>query len=253
MCLAIYKPTESHIIKRQLRTGFRNNPDGAGFMFAADNKLHIRKGFFSFRSFYKAYRQAERENPQSDFVIHFRIATSGVVDAYSCHPFYVHKNLGFVHNGVFKGFGGKILSDTQHYNQTILQTYPKDFIYHKKIIKKLFEFCGYFNKLVFLNNKGESLIIGELNGIWDDDVWYSNDTYTDDILGFHTSNSATTDYYENEDVDWAECIYCSGYYPVKEMYELASETYICEICDMQESMRAEYGRKRTKITLTDDN
>ena len=56
----------------------------------------------------------------------------------------------------------------------ILRTFPKDFIFNKGIIKLLEEYCEYMNKLVFLNNRGEYLIIGEDCGDWIDGIWFSN-------------------------------------------------------------------------------
>lgn len=223
-----------------MRTGYRSNSDGAGFMFAANNRLHISKGYFSFRSFYKAYRQAEHSYPDSDFVIHFRIATSGKTDEATCHPFYVHQNLGFVHNGIFAKLGNKVLSDTQQYNRQVLKTYPKKFIYNTAIVKEISEFCGYFNKLIFLDNEGAYLIIGESDGIWENGIWFSNDTYNNDIIddGFGFSTTAAQRIfdiaeYENENVDWNNCYICGGFYPIHELYKMGKDEYLCEHCDYQ--------------------
>jgi len=232
MCLAILKPVESHVTKRKLRTGYKGNPDGAGFMFAADNEIQISKGYFSFRSFYKAFRQAERENPNSNFVIHFRIATSGQIDKDTCHPFYVNPKLGFAHNGVFSKMGNKKISDTQQYNRQILKSYPKDFIYKPKFVKKISNFCGWFNKLVFLDNKNSYLIVNENDGVWDGDVWFSNLTYIDEPEPKSKSTWAKyVDDYEDECKDWRNCNVCNGFYPVDEMYLVETNEYICESCD----------------------
>lgn len=246
MCLAILKLADSHLTKRKMRNGYQLNPDGAGFMFAADNQLHISKGYFAFRKFYKAYRQAEHDYPKSDFVIHFRIATSGKTDEATCHPFYVHQNLAFMHNGIFSKLGNKMLSDTQQYNRQILKTYPKDFIYNQKFVNKISKFCGYFNKLIFLDNKGVHLIIGELNGIWENNIWFSNDTYKDIVddntFGFSTIQRIyDIAEYENENIDWNNCYVCGGFYPIHELYKMDKNEYLCEHCDSQ--INSEYYQK----------
>jgi len=225
MCLAILKPANEHIIKRRLRQGFQENPDGAGFMYVKNGQLKIDKGYFSFRSFYKAYRQAEQKCPDSNFVIHFRIATSGKISSKHCHPFLINTTVAFVHNGIFAKLGNKVKSDTQHFNNDYLRYMPPDFIHNKKSIRFLEKYCGWFNKLIFLNNKNEYLIVNESAGRWLDNIWFSNIIETS--IGFSvTTNYAT----EIEDNDWGECAICTGYYPTQQMQETENGQVICEFC-----------------------
>ena len=51
MCIAIYKPSDKILSQETLNECYDSNPDGAGFMYAQDKKLHIEKGFFSYDSF----------------------------------------------------------------------------------------------------------------------------------------------------------------------------------------------------------
>ena len=46
MCIAIYKPADKILSQETLNECYDSNPDGAGFMYAQDKKLHIEKGFF---------------------------------------------------------------------------------------------------------------------------------------------------------------------------------------------------------------
>jgi len=176
MCIAIYKPEDVTISKASLERCFDANPDGAGFMFAEDNKLHIHKGYFKFKSFYKAYK--EHETKQA--LVHFRIKTHGKTDKTNCHPFLVNDGLGFIHNGIISGYGDDKLSDTIQFNNAIL----------KKIVKKhgsmglfddpmqeLIENVIGYSKLVFLDKKGNFNIMNEDKGHWYNKVWYSNDSY----------------------------------------------------------------------------
>jgi len=178
MCIAISKPENILIPHAHLEQSFFNNDDGAGFMYAQNGQLHIEKGFMTFDSFMEAYTPHE-EKP---CVVHFRIKTHGDVNADNTHPFRVGRDLGFVHNGIIGKVdcsSDKNKSDTQHFNAQYLNVlYRQDsrFIY-KPVFKDLIgEFIGH-SKLVFLNNKGQSTIINEKLGKWDNGVWYSNSSY----------------------------------------------------------------------------
>jgi len=178
MCIAINKPENVLIPHTYLEQSFLHNDDGAGFMYAQDGQLHIEKGFMTFDSFMEAYTPHE-EKP---CVLHFRIKTHGDVNQDNTHPFQVGKDLGFVHNGIIGKVdcsSDKKKSDTQHFNAQYLNVlYRQDsrFIY-KPVFKDLIgEFIGH-SKLVFLNNKGQSTIVNEKLGKWDNGVWYSNTSY----------------------------------------------------------------------------
>jgi len=178
MCIAINKPENVLVPHNYLEQSFLHNDDGAGFMYAQDGQLHIEKGFMTFDSFMEAYTPHE-EKP---CVLHFRIKTHGDVNQDNTHPFQVGKNLGFVHNGIIGKVdcsSDKKKSDTQHFNTQYLNVlYRQDsrFIY-KPVFKDLIgEFIGH-SKLVFLNNKGQSTIVNEKLGKWDNGVWYSNTSY----------------------------------------------------------------------------
>ena len=54
MCIAIMKSANKKINKATLRRCYDANPDGAGFMYAEDKQLHVKKGYFTFKEFYKA-------------------------------------------------------------------------------------------------------------------------------------------------------------------------------------------------------
>ena len=55
---------------------FKNNSDGAGYMYATDNKVVIRKGFMSFRSFKSSLDKLSElyDITNLPIVMHFRIA-----------------------------------------------------------------------------------------------------------------------------------------------------------------------------------
>ena len=230
MCLAVYKPAKCHIEKRKLRRGFAANPDGAGFMFAANNELHIQKGFFSFRAFYKTYREYESRNPDSDFVIHFRIATSGKVVRDNCHPIKIDKNTAFVHNGILNNSmtmpKNSILSDTQLFVHQILRQLPSEW-YKQHHFNELIENYAQNNnsKFILMSNTGGIKIFNEQAGHWNNDIWYSNDSYkpVENKFGFDRP------LYEND--NFVVCQGCFRYIPVLECFQdKDTKLYFCSGC-----------------------
>ena len=174
MCLAIVKPNGTYLDYHELREGFRSNKDGAGFAYAKNGKLIVRKGFFSFRSFIKAYRK-ERVDEYAALV-HFRLATSGLTDEYNCHPWIVSRNIAVIHNGVLPWESDLYTSDTGRFVQDVLSPY-RNKIGDRKFQTDVEKMIGRHNKLAFLTARGEHLIYNEEQGHWRDGVWYSNHSY----------------------------------------------------------------------------
>lgn len=176
MCIAIYKPEGKIIPYATLKECYDANPDGAGFMYAEDKKLHIEKGFFSLQSFYEAYVKHQDKKA----VLHFRIKTHGKIDTTNCHPFAVNSSLAFVHNGIISGFGDSDHSDTIGFNHGVLQPLVNkwgNLALFQDPMKDLIESRIGYSKLIFLDRHGNHNILNEAKGIWDDGVWYSNNSY----------------------------------------------------------------------------
>lgn len=178
MCIIAYKPKGITLPSQTLKNCFVNNSDGAGFMVAVDGRLIVKKGFFTFESFWKAYVEYEQEN----VVAHFRIGTHGLKNADNCHPFLVTPNLGFVHNGVLSDCHktGSEHSDTWHFNDSVLQPLMGEYNNawkHKTIKYLISKRIGTWNKLVFMSNDGEVQIYNEERGEKKFGCWFSNSDY----------------------------------------------------------------------------
>jgi hypothetical protein len=191
MCIAIYKPENIIISKETLEQCFKSNPDGAGFMYGiADcrkpslyededwsRELQVKKGFFTFESFWEEYEPYQNKQ----CVIHFRIASHGEVNIENCHPFFIADNLAFVHNGMLPGYNDHTKNDTQQFNEDYLK--PLSNICYNddkagEAIKSLIEYrIGNNNKLITLDSFGNYKIYNEHKGVWDGGVWYSNTSY----------------------------------------------------------------------------
>ena len=176
MCIAIMKSENKKISKTTLQRCYESNPDGAGFMFAADKKLTVKKGYFTFKEFYKEYKP--HENKQ--VLLHFRIKTHGPIDKNNCHPFLVNSGLGFIHNGIISGYGDNKQSDTIDFNKSILQKIVAKHgnmgLFDDPMVELIENVIGY-SKLVFLDRHGNYRIMNEDKGHWNNGVWYSNNSY----------------------------------------------------------------------------
>ena len=176
MCIAIYKPEGKVIPYETLKRCFTANPDGAGYMFHKNGKLHVFKGYFTMDEFWKAYKRDQKK----ECVIHFRIKTHGLINEENCHPYRVNDDLAFVHNGVISGYSDLNKSDTWLFNEDIIQPFVRrwgNLEIFEDPIKKLIESRIGYSKLIFMDNQGNSKIFNEDKGHWDDGVWYSNTSY----------------------------------------------------------------------------
>lgn len=176
MCIAIWKPRGKEVSKNTLRECWRGNPHGMGFAFAKGGRLYVHKELFDFEAWYKKYQEMV-EADDLPAIIHFRLATHGVVDIDNCHPFLVHKDLAVVHNGIINvKETGNGRSDTWHFVE-ILKKLPRKCLDNVESLSPLLKLSIGSSKLIFLNNSGEATIVNEDDGVWDGGVWYSNTAY----------------------------------------------------------------------------
>jgi predicted glutamine amidotransferase len=238
MCIAIYKPHDKSLFRRTLKECWRCNDDGAGFMWADGEKLYVKKGFYTFRKFYKAYRACEREYPDCDFVLHFRIATSGDMSVANVHPHIVNENVAFVHNGILSEYSHAYhtFSDTYLFNRNILQAYPDKFMNLDIIMDVLDQYCkDELSKMIFMNNTGETMILNEMAGVWDFGCWFSGMSYkTYRYVATKEQDYHQEGYYENwwlkEDMsmkNYEYCDFCSRWLPDLQQY---GELWVCDDC-----------------------
>ena len=178
MCVIAIQPRGIQISKEHLENCWDNNNHGAGIMYAVNGKVIVKKEMKSFDAFYSHIVEASAHD--TSVVIHFRIATSGGINDYNCHPFKVHKNLYFCHNGILDIDvpKGSKENDTQIFNNGLMKPLPYNF-YKNNAIMNVLEFTiGSGNKFVFLDDAGDFFILNEKAGEWSEDgAWFSNTSY----------------------------------------------------------------------------
>jgi predicted glutamine amidotransferase len=266
MCIILYKPSGKKLPNKQvLETCFKNNPDGAGFMFSHKGQVHIKKGFMDFSSFEENLTDTLKyiDEIKTPMVLHFRITTQGGVNQACTHPFPLSKNMsdlrqlqctaniGVAHNGIisltseygggYYGYGSvqkKVIdySDTMKFITDYLSLIIKSPKYYKdddtlELIERLVD-----SKLAILDSYGHCELIG--NFIKDDGIYYSNDSYKPRVYKYTTKTSkkknkkAYDDYTifdENDDV------YGWGNYGYND-YDFYEDCYDCSTGEYDFSM-----------------
>lgn len=192
MCIIVVQPRAVSIEPERIETMWNRNRDGAGYAYVDDSGIINIKRFMEQVEFEKAwYKDQENYNFYSPFLLHFRIKTHGKVSVGNNHPFLVHQDLCFAHNGTIKlpipeRYTKRQWSDTRYFNYAILKNLDPNFFRNVALKTLIEDYIGH-SKLAFLNSDGEFTIFNESKGVWDEHVWYSNS-------GYKPYTTATTSY-----------------------------------------------------------
>ena len=166
------------------------NSDGAGFMYAENGKVYIRKGFMEYSQFRKALDElaATHDMTQLPLVMHFRITTHGGTKPANCHPFPITDSIGVLskletkcrvgvaHNGVIDITPRKGISDTMEYIASQLAPLSRavpEFYKNKHLIEMIYNATS--SRLAFLARDGSIYTVGDF--IEDGGMLYSNTSY----------------------------------------------------------------------------
>ena len=178
MCLAIYQPAGKTVSELHLRNGFSNHEDGAGFAWAVNGQLFVKKGIFDVEEVIRHY-ETIKEYP---CLIHFRKATHGKIDETNCHPFLFNDNkLALIHNGILSikcTMDG--LSDTAHFVKQVLEPMVKrnNVPIGDGALQYLLSTSIGTDKMVIMDGDGTTYVINEDKGKWEGGVWYSNMSFS---------------------------------------------------------------------------
>ena len=231
MCVAIFKPKEEQISKEILKRCWESNPHGAGFMYAKDGRIKVAKELTSFKKFLRVFREHEKSASGCDVVVHFRIMTHGVLDYRNTHPHRVNNETWLVHNGIIDEhcYKNAKLSDTVKFCK-MLAGLPRDFMNNPATVNLI---GGYIDtdKLILLNTRGESRIINEELGVWDNGIWYSNQSYEKPKVTKWSYGGYNYGNYSNFNLDDA-CLFCN-----KQLTQREQHFQLCEQCETHEKTR----------------
>lgn len=193
MCIIAYKPLNvAFPEERYLKNCFENNSDGAGFMYAYNNEVHIAKGFDTFKKFKNALDKARAITGDNvPYVMHFRIATQGYEKTMT-HPFPLSSkmknlyklkckcNIGIAHNGIIRltSDGSRNYSDTMLFITDYLSLIIRSYTYYKdtrtiELIERLIS----NSRLAILDKNGTCNLLGE-GWVEAFGCFFSNETYS---------------------------------------------------------------------------
>ncbi len=215
MCIIAIKPAGIKLpADNTIKNMFINNPDGAGFMYAAGGTVHINKGYMTLKTFNAAITTLKKtiDTTAIPMVLHFRITTHGGTSPGNCHPFPVTDKpplltakklttpLAVAHNGTIPITPLKEdISDTMTYiveQLTPLYQLKKDFYKRPAGLQLIYNAIK--SKMVIMDGNGHIAIVGDFTTV--DGILYSN-----------TSYKARTIYYDwdlwDYGVDWYDSKY----------------------------------------------
>lgn len=207
--------------KETINNMWTRNPDGAGFMYAVDGKVKIRKGFMTLDALEEALAEAEKEVNLKDtgVVLHFRITTHGGTCAENTHPFAITDNIkrlqktsvntdvGVAHNGIIDiSPRYKNISDTMEYIASVLAPLKRsrhDFYTDHNLLDLITNTINN-SRMCFLDGNGDIVTVG--NWVECDGIKYSNSSYTSYTKYRHYSNYIYNCSLDDEydDVPWYE-------------------------------------------------
>lgn len=193
MCVIAYKPLGTMFPSQTiLENCFNNNPDGAGFMYSYNEKVHLQKGYTTFESFNKALKKARNiTGDEVPYVMHFRIATQGFEKTMT-HPFPLSRkmndlkqtkascDIGIAHNGILDitSDGSKEYSDTMKFITDYLSLIIKNLAWHKnEDTKQLIENLIDGSRLAILDKNSHCELMGK-GWVEDNGIFYSNTSYS---------------------------------------------------------------------------
>lgn len=179
MCIAIVQTKGTYLTRDEISRGWKTNPDGGGFCYVRDGKTVIEKGFMKEDDFVRAYNNAmDKHSDESPFLVHFRITTSGGTSPNNCHPFPV-KGGALIHNGIMftppasrAGPAHDPRSDTRVFAEDLYNILNNEHV--KTARDGILKAIGHGNKIAFLYDNREVVIVGEERGYWEKGIWYSN-------------------------------------------------------------------------------
>lgn len=193
MCIiAIKTPGTKMPNEATIRTMWTRNPHGAGFMYASNGVVHIRKGFDDVETFMTELSRIPSPK-KTPVIMHFRIATHGGIRPGNTHPFpilhdvdklsalnFYTRSVCVAHNGVLPIQPGRSdISDTMEFvanRLAYIQDMNPEFMYSEPAMQLIAEMSE-GSRLAFLNGAGDI----RTTGYWYEDqktgIIFSNTSF----------------------------------------------------------------------------
>ena len=237
MCIIIAKPEGVAFPSLEtLQICNTNNDDGCGIAYhkKGGDTVHIKKDFPTVEDMWDYL--VTNVGAEDSALIHFRLATSGLVDYGNRHPFPITQkdellrspdlvtDLAVAHNGVFSRWNNKQgeLSDTQLFIKNVLadELIRANLEGNIAVQTLLSDFIG-GSKLAILDNAGNVSVWGHF--VKDEGLYYSNSSYLDAKVTYSSLNQQWAEYEHQPHFNFREDTPFGGY-----LSERLGDT--CESC-----------------------
>lgn len=216
MCiLSFYRPGVMPDAER-LAQGARSNRDGNGFAVIVGDRIDVHKSMNA-TALIDAFVKVRRAHPESYALFHSRITTDGVTNVENCHPFAVgNARTVLAHNGILPEParpGDKDLrSDTRILAEDLIPSGLFGHLTNRRARRRLTRWMsgGYPNKIAILTVDPRygrnAYLLNEHLGVWDEGVWYSNDSYIPwrERYGFTSRSLSYMSWDSTDDALWAQ-------------------------------------------------
>lgn len=184
MCLLTFYPAGSLPVTDALLNGAYLNNDGHGFAIVTDDQLLVRRGMDAI-DMIETFDALRREHPHGPALFHSRFTTHGATTVDNCHPFPVGGDPRTVlaHNGVLPAEVQPGKDDPRSDTRITAEEFIPAFgsLRSQRTRQRLQRWMSPANKVVILTVDRrftqQAYILNEQSGMWDGDVWYSNDAY----------------------------------------------------------------------------
>lgn len=176
MCLLMWKPAHVVLTRRDIADYYQHNSDGFGVMWQNPDTGRIAwyKMVGSQKATWRAYQTYAAGR---DCALHFRMATSGLINVEMAHPFKVTDSIMMMHNGVLACRSTASRSDTAEFASIMrreLERHPER-LDDESYINALDDVIGPGNRLMFMRDGNpEPVIVGKDKGLEHNGSWYSN-------------------------------------------------------------------------------
>ena len=184
MCLLTYLPAGVTPDLAALRTGTTVNPDGHGYAVVAGDRLLVGKGLDA-DVVLAEFAKARDAHPNGAALFHSRFRTHGHYDLANCHPFAVggDRRTVVAHNGILPAAVRPAPTDRRSDTRIAAEQFIPTLgpLHQRRTRLRLQRWMGPNNLMVLLTvdrrYRQNAYVLNEPSGIWQGDIWYSNDGY----------------------------------------------------------------------------
>lgn len=181
MCVIVHQPAGKYLAKDQAKNMWDRNRDGGGFAYISGDSIKVEKAM-TFDRWWRLFERARSKNRDTDFLAHFRIATSGKIGLANSHPYEIDQFTVMAHNGMLNHIVGEMdlkheLSDTRVFIRDVLSQLPHGWLDNPVLVDMVEDYIGY-SKLMFLTVdpglQKNVYILNESKGAEVEGMWVSN-------------------------------------------------------------------------------